>query len=65
MKKIRILLNGFSPYPEWKLIMIILFSIIGFLVLALGTFVGVRKILGVRAKRMELDGQEGGTEERR
>jgi hypothetical protein len=37
-KKIRILLNGYAPFPEWKLIMIILFSIIGFFILATAGF---------------------------
>lgn len=32
-EKIRILINGIAPFPEWKLITIILFSIIGFLLL--------------------------------
>lgn len=31
--KIRILINGYAPFPEWKLILIILFSIIGGLIL--------------------------------
>ena len=43
IKKIRILLNGWSPYPEWKLITIILFSIIGGLMLIATIFVAFKK----------------------
>lgn len=43
IKKIRILLNGWSPYPEWKLITIILFSIIGGLILIAIGFVAFKK----------------------
>lgn len=43
IKKIRILLNGWSPYPEWKLITIILFSIIGGLILIAIGFVVFKK----------------------
>ena len=42
--KIRILLNGYSPYPEWKLITIILFSIIGFFILIGVCFISLRKL---------------------
>lgn len=50
MKKIRILLNGWAPYPEWKLIAIILFSIIGFLILSAGAVVGLKKFKAYRAQ---------------
>lgn len=42
LEKIRILLNGRAPFPEWKLITIILFSIIG-LFLLIGIFVTLFK----------------------
>jgi hypothetical protein len=43
LEKIRILLNGLSPFPEWKLITIILFSVIGGLLLLGGAAVAVKK----------------------
>lgn len=43
IEKIRILINGIAPYPEWKLITIILFSIIGALLLIGGAFFGFKK----------------------
>lgn len=43
IKKIRILLNGYAPYPEWKLITIILFSIIGFFILVGASVVAFKK----------------------
>lgn len=48
IKKIRILLNGWAPYPEWKLITIILFSIIGFFMLLGASFVAFKKIKAYR-----------------
>jgi hypothetical protein len=44
LEKIRILLNGRAPFPEWKLITIILFSAIGFLLLIGGGVLGVKKL---------------------
>ena len=44
LKKIRILINGYGPFPEWKLIMIILFSIIGFLILMAAAFVVIKRV---------------------
>lgn len=43
LEKIRILINGRSPYPEWKLITIILFSIIGGLLLMGGGVFAFKK----------------------
>jgi hypothetical protein len=43
VEKIRILINGLAPFPEWKLITIILFSIIGGLLLLGGGFVAFKK----------------------
>lgn len=42
-EKIRILINGIAPFPEWKLITIILFSIIGGLLLIGGSVLGFKK----------------------
>lgn len=50
LKKIRILLNGWAPYPEWKLVTIILFSIIGFFLLMGVSFVAFKKIKAYRAQ---------------
>ena len=41
-EKIRILLNGLAPFPEWKLILIIVFGIIG-LALILGVAIVIIK----------------------
>lgn len=43
IEKIRILINGLAPFPEWKLITIILFSVIGGLLLLAAAFVVFRK----------------------
>jgi hypothetical protein len=43
LEKIRILINGRAPYPEWKLITIILFSVIGGLLLVGGAVIGFKK----------------------
>lgn len=51
IKKIRILLNGYSPFPEWLLITIILFSIIGFVIFLGISFVTFKKIKAYRAMR--------------
>lgn len=44
LSKIRILMNGYSPFPEWLLILIILGSIIGGVILLGGIFIGIKKI---------------------
>ena len=44
IKNIRILLNGRAPFPEWKLILIILCSIIGGVVLIGVAVVVVKKV---------------------
>jgi len=48
LEKIRILLNGRAPFPEWKLITIILFSAIGLLLLIGGGIFGVKKLKQAR-----------------
>jgi hypothetical protein len=53
IEKIRILINGIAPFPEWKLITIILFSVIGGLLLLGGAFIGFKKWR---------EGQKGGEE---
>lgn len=37
-------MNGYSPFPEWLLILIILGSIIGGVILLGGIFIGIKKI---------------------
>lgn len=54
LKKIRILISGYGPFPEWKLITIILFSIIGFFILAAGAFLAIR-IIKNRPQSIEPD----------
>ena len=44
LKKIRILINGYGPFPEWMLILIILGSIIGGLFLMAAVFVVVKRV---------------------
>ena len=44
LEKIRILLNGEAPFPEWKLITIIIFSIIGGVILLLVGIVVFKKV---------------------
>lgn len=36
------MINGNSPYPEWKFIMIILFAIVGGVGVVVGLFLGVK-----------------------
>ena len=43
LEKIRILLNGRASYPEWKLITIILFSVLGAILLLAAAFVLMQK----------------------
>lgn len=43
LQKIRVLINGRAPFPEWKLITIILFSIIGGILLLGAIIFGVKK----------------------
>lgn len=44
----RIYLRGTSPYPRWKVVLIVVFSIVGALILgAVGLFVFMK----IRAKR--------------
>jgi hypothetical protein len=50
LKRIRILLNGYSPFPEWKLITIILFSIIGLVLLGRGSVEGYKMIKEYRER---------------
>lgn len=61
MKKIRILLNGWAPYPEWKLITIILFGVIGGMVVVAGAVVGGRKIRAYRAGLVPPDEEQRGS----
>ena len=44
LKKIRILINGYGPFPEWMLILIILGSIIGGLFLMAAVFVVIKRV---------------------
>lgn len=44
LSKVRILINGYSPYAEWKLILIILLSIIGLIILLAVIFIIIQKI---------------------
>ena len=63
LKKIRILIGGYGPFPEWKLITIILFSIIGFLILAGVMAVLIKRIRSNRGYTDEM-GDEGKKEVR-
>jgi hypothetical protein len=42
-QRIRVLLNGLAPFPEWKLITIIIFSILGGILLILIAIFGIKK----------------------
>lgn len=53
LEKIRILMNGRSPFPEWKIIVIVLFSFIGLLLLVAGLVVGGKKIKEYREATRE------------
>lgn len=58
IKKIRILLNGWAPFPEWKLITIILFSIIGFFMLLGAAIVGFKKFKAYRDQYRPADEEQ-------
>ena len=48
LKKIRILLNGISPFPEWIIVMSVLFGIVGCLLILGAAVVAIKFVKGRR-----------------